>query len=68
MARHRSSLSFDARPDGIRIDMLVLHYTGMESAEAALARLRDPAARVSAHYLIDEDGALWQLVEEDKRA
>jgi N-acetylmuramoyl-L-alanine amidase len=68
MTRHRSSLSFDARPDGIRIDMLVLHYTGMESAEAALARLRDPAARVSAHYLIDEDGRVARLVEERERA
>ena len=38
--------------------MLVLHYTGMPSAAAALARLCDPAAKVSAHYLIDEDGTV----------
>ncbi|RZJ40438.1 MAG: N-acetylmuramoyl-L-alanine amidase, partial [Brevundimonas sp.] len=39
-------------------DMLVLHYTGMPTAEAALARLTDPGARVSAHYLVDEDGSI----------
>jgi N-acetylmuramoyl-L-alanine amidase len=50
------------------IDMLVLHYTGMASAEAALARLCDPAAAVSAHYLVEEDGAIWQLVAEERRA
>jgi len=50
------------------IDMLVLHYTGMASGEDALARLCDPAAQVSAHYLIDEDGQIYQLVAEEKRA
>lgn len=50
------------------IDMLVLHYTGMASGEDALARLCDPAAQVSAHYLIDEDGQIYQLVAEKKRA
>ena len=50
------------------IDMLVLHYTGMASSEDALARLCDPAAQVSAHYLIDEDGQIYQLVVEEKRA
>ena len=48
--------------------MLVLHYTGMRSAEAALARLSDPAAKVSAHYLIDEDGTVVALVPEELRA
>lgn len=50
------------------ISMIVLHYTGMQSAQAALARLTDPAAEVSAHYLIDEDGTIHRLVAEDKRA
>jgi len=50
------------------IDMLVLHYTDMESAAASLARLCDPAAEVSAHYLIDEDGTIHRLVAEEKRA
>ena len=42
--------------------MLVIHYTGMETGSAALARLCDPAAKVSAHYLIDEDGRAWRGV------
>ena len=50
------------------VSMIVLHYTGMQSAGAALARLTDPAAEVSAHYLIDEDGTIHRLVAEDKRA
>ena len=49
-------------------DMVVLHYTGMESAEAALARLCDPGPEVSAHYLIAEDGRIWRLVAEEMRA
>jgi N-acetylmuramoyl-L-alanine amidase len=49
-------------------DMVILHYTAMHSAEAALERLRDPSSEVSAHYLIAEDGRLWRLVAEDRRA
>jgi N-acetylmuramoyl-L-alanine amidase len=49
-------------------DMIVLHYTGMATGEAALARLRDPQAQVSAHYLVEEDGRVFALVEEDCRA
>ena len=48
--------------------MLVLHYTGMPSAGAALARLCDPAAKVSAHYLVDEDGTVQALIAEQNRA
>jgi N-acetylmuramoyl-L-alanine amidase len=58
----------DDRPVGCAIDTLILHYTGMPTAAAALARLRDPGAKVSAHYLIDEDGAVVQLVAEERRA
>ncbi|PTW58819.1 N-acetylmuramoyl-L-alanine amidase [Breoghania corrubedonensis] len=50
------------------LDMLLLHYTGMESAEHALARLCDPAAEVSAHYLVHEDGRIVQMVAEEQRA
>ncbi|MGH7118510.1 MAG: N-acetylmuramoyl-L-alanine amidase [Acetobacteraceae bacterium] len=64
----RCSPNHDARPPGAEIDTLVLHYTGMPTAEAALARLSDPEARVSAHYLVDDDGAIWQLVAEGRRA
>lgn len=48
--------------------MLVLHYTGMQTAQAAIDRLRDPEARVSAHYVIDEDGSILRLVPEERRA
>ena len=48
--------------------MLIIHYTGMQTAEAALDRLCDPASEVRAHYLIDEDGTVWRLVPEDRRA
>lgn len=64
----RPSPNHDPRPAGQRIDILLLHYTDMESAEAALARLCDPEARVSAHYCVDEDGTLYRLVDEVRRA
>lgn len=50
------------------IDMLVIHYTDMESTKAALSWLVNPIAEVSCHYLIDETGEIYQLVEEDKKA
>ena len=64
----RPSPNFDSRPADRPIDMLILHYTGMQSAEAALERLCDAASRLSAHYLIDEDGSQFALVDESKRA
>ena len=67
-APERPSPNFDGRPADTPIDMVVLHYTGMESAGAALQRLCDPSAKVSAHYVIGEDGAVISLVAEDKRA
>jgi N-acetylmuramoyl-L-alanine amidase len=53
---------------GVAVDMLILHYTGMKSAQAAIERLRDPAAAVSSHYVVDEDGTVFRLVPEDRRA
>ncbi|TYC81597.1 N-acetylmuramoyl-L-alanine amidase [Novosphingobium sp. BW1] len=50
------------------IRMVVLHYTGMQSAEEALERMCDPAAEVSAHYMIDEEGIVTSLVSEENRA
>jgi N-acetylmuramoyl-L-alanine amidase len=64
----RPSPNHDARPPGQSVDMLVLHYTGMRTAAAALERLCDPAAKVSAHYFVDEDGTVWSLVDEARRA
>jgi N-acetylmuramoyl-L-alanine amidase len=51
-----------------KVDLLVLHYTGMETGDAALARMRDPEAKVSAHYMIREDGGIVRLVAESRRA
>ena len=49
-------------------DMIILHYTGMLSTAEALERLCDKDSQVSAHYLIDEHGKLYALVDESKRA
>jgi N-acetylmuramoyl-L-alanine amidase len=61
------SPNFNSR-EGTPVDMLVLHYTGMRTAQAAFDRLCDPAAEVSAHYMIEEDGTLSVLVDEADRA
>lgn len=61
------SPNFDSR-EGHAVDMLVLHYTGMKTAQESLDRMCDPAAKVSAHYMVDEDGTIYQLVKEDCRA
>jgi len=63
----RPSPNHDARA-GAPVDILVLHYTGMERCADALDRLRDPSAKVSAHWLVDEDGTVYRLVDEDRRA
>ena len=58
----------DQRPTGAAIDMLVLHYTGMKTADEALARLCDPGAKVSAHYTVGTDGRVFFHVPEERRA
>lgn len=50
------------------VDMLLLHYTGMKTGQEALERMCDPQTAVSAHYLVEEDGRIFQLVEETRRA
>lgn len=61
-----ASPNFDDRERAI--SCIVLHYTGMETGSAAIARLCDPAAKVSSHYVVDEAGVIYKLVEEEKRA
>ncbi|WP_421790861.1 N-acetylmuramoyl-L-alanine amidase [Hyphobacterium sp.] len=51
-----------------QVSLIVQHYTGMESGEAALAHMRTPEAAVSSHYMVEEDGRIFQLVDEGKRA
>ena len=53
---------------GVPVSLCVLHYTGMKTGEEALARMRDPEAQVSAHYMVEEDGRVFRLVSEDRRA
>jgi N-acetylmuramoyl-L-alanine amidase len=69
LVRHiRPSPNHDQRAQGLATDILLLHYTGMKSRDDAMARLRDPAAKVSAHYVVDEQGEISQLVPEVRRA
>jgi N-acetylmuramoyl-L-alanine amidase len=63
-----ASPNYDVRAGGRPVDMLLLHYTGMTTGAEALARLCDENARVSAHYLIEEDGRIYGLVPEARRA
>ena len=60
------SPNFDERT--LPISLLILHYTGMKTGGAALERMRNAEAKVSAHYMVEEDGRIFQLVDEDKRA
>ncbi len=62
------SPNFSERRGGVGIDMIVLHYTGCPSAESALLWMCSPDSQVSAHYLVDEDGEIIQLVDEEARA
>ncbi len=62
----RPSPNFDER--ALPVSMIVLHYTGMPDAAGALDRLTSPESQVSAHYLVDEDGSIFSLVDESKRA
>lgn len=64
----RPSPNFNERPDLARIDILVLHYTGMATAEAAIDLLCSPDSKVSSHYVVDETGGIVRLVDEEKRA
>jgi N-acetylmuramoyl-L-alanine amidase len=56
------------RRGGGAIDFLILHYTGLETARRSLEVLCDPRCEVSCHYLIDDDGAITQMVNEADRA
>jgi len=60
------SPNFDER--ALPVSMIVLHYTGMIDGPSAIERLCDPAAKVSAHYVVEEDGRVYRLVPEEKRA
>ena len=65
---HRVVPSPNCNDRVLPVSMLVLHYTEMKPVETALARLTDPEAGVSAHYLITEEGEVIQMVSEAQRA
>lgn len=62
------SPNWDTRPEGCSVDTVVIHYTGMKSGPEALSRMCDADAKVSAHYMIEDDGTLFRLISEEKRA
>lgn len=64
----RLSPNHGARRSGDRVEIVVLHYTAMPDAEAALCRLCDAGCEVSAHYMIARDGGVFRLVPEEHRA
>ena len=64
----RQAANVEPRRDGARPYILLLHYTGMESADKAIDWLCSPQSRVSCHYLIDEAGRITQMVSEAMRA
>ncbi|RKG78854.1 peptidoglycan recognition protein family protein [Corallococcus terminator] len=54
--------------NGADIDAIVLHHTGTNNGKGDMAWMRDPQSKVSAHYMLDRDGKIYQLVGDDKRA
>jgi len=66
--RRVPSPNHDARRIGGPLDTIVLHYTEMTDADAAVRRLCDPASKVSAHYLVAADGDVVSMVDEERRA
>lgn len=65
---HLPSPNIELRRNDCKPDMLILHYTGMDNAKKACRWLCDPTSKVSCHYLIDEQGGIVQMVDENMRA
>ncbi len=68
VAEVKASPNHGERRGGAKIDMLVLHYTGMSTAHSAIQKLCSPSSEVSAHYVVLEDGHIVQCVPESRRA
>lgn len=66
--RWHASPNHGPRRNGLTPSIIVIHYTAMDTSDAAIERLCDPAAEVSAHYLISNKGETVQMVAEDQRA
>jgi N-acetylmuramoyl-L-alanine amidase len=68
VAEWRPSPNCEPRRKGLRPTILLMHYTGMARADAAIGWLCAPESRVSCHYLVDEEGRITQMVREEERA
>lgn len=68
VGRLHPSPNLEPRSGGRRPDLLLLHYTGMNCCEKAIDWLSRPESKVSCHYVVAEDGAITQMVAEEKRA
>ncbi len=66
--KKKKSLNYEERPEGRTPYIILLHYTGMPTGQEAMDRLTDPESKVSAHYLVDDVGTVFDLVDENKRA
>jgi len=64
----KKSPNFDKRPKGVKINSIIIHYTGMKTFNQAYKRLCDKKSKVSSHYLIGRDGRIMNLVDEKNRA
>ena len=64
----KKSPNFDERPKGVKINSIIIHYTGMKTFDDAFKRLCDKSSKVSSHYLIGRDGRIINLVDEKNRA
>lgn len=65
---HKPSPNFDERPAGVRIDSIVIHYSGMACVEDVIAHFGKPESKVSSHYTICREGRVFQHVPDEKRA
>ena len=68
ISREYKSPNFNHRKDISILDTIIIHYTGMKSAELALNYMCNKESKVSAHYFINQDGKIWQLVDDSNLA
>ncbi len=68
MNKNYSSPNFEPRRDSKKPYIFLLHYSGMTDFAEVLKKICDPASKVSYHYIINEDGAVYNLVDESMRA
>ena len=50
------------------IKIIVIHYTGMQSERESIIRLCNPKSKVSSHFLINQNGKVFRLVQDNRIA